>query len=64
MPGMVASIAVSVGHKVEEGDNLLTLEAMKMFTTITAPVSGTVDAIHVEPGDNIEAKDLLMMLRE
>ncbi len=39
MPGMVASIAVSVGQKVKEGDTLLTLEAMKMFAAVTAPIA-------------------------
>ncbi len=40
MPGLVASLAVSVGHKVKEGDKLLTLEAMKMYTTLNAPRDG------------------------
>ncbi len=41
MPGMVASIAVSVGQKVKEGDTLLTLEAMKMFAAIASPSAGS-----------------------
>jgi pyruvate carboxylase len=36
MPGMVASIAVSVGQKVKEGETLLTLEAMKMFAAVAS----------------------------
>jgi len=63
MPGMVSAIAATVGEKVEEGDNLLTLEAMKMFTTITAPKAGTVDSISVASGDSVESKDLLVTLR-
>ena len=64
MPGMVSAIAASVGEKVEEGDNLLTLEAMKMFTTIPAPRAGTVEAIHIATGDSVESKDLLITLRD
>ncbi len=60
MPGLVASLAVSIGSKVEAGDNLCTLEAMKMYTTITSPHSGTVEKIEVEAGDDVGAGDLLM----
>ena len=62
MPGMVASIAVSVGHKVKEGDPLLTLEAMKMFTTVTAPSNGTVQELSVIVGQTVESKDLMIRL--
>ena len=62
MPGMVASIAVSIGHKVSEGDALMTLEAMKMFTTVTAPCDGTVQEILVEVVNTLESKDLMIKL--
>lgn len=62
MPGLVASLAVSVGHKVNEGDALLTLEAMKMFTTITAPKRGTVAEMKVAAGNTVESGDLLLVL--
>lgn len=62
MPGMVASIAVSTGHKVKEGDPLLTLEAMKMFTTVTAPAAGVVQEILVSVGGTVESKDLMIRL--
>jgi pyruvate carboxylase len=63
IPGLIASIAVSVGHKVSKGDKLLMLEAMKMQTTISAPVDGVVDEIHVALNDTVESKDLLLTLR-
>ena len=63
MPGLVASVAVSVGTKVVSGDPLVTLEAMKMFTTVTAPGDGVVESIEVGAGENVEAKDLLVKLR-
>ncbi len=64
MPGMVASLAVSIGHQVKEGDALLTLEAMKMFTTVTAPFAATVSEITVNVGQTVESKDLLMRLKK
>jgi len=63
IPGLVVSLAVSVGHKVSKGDKLLMLEAMKMQTTVSAPLDGVVDAIHVNLGDTVESKDLLLKLR-
>jgi pyruvate carboxylase len=63
IPGLVASVAVSVGSKVHKGDKLLTLEAMKMYTTINAPEDGVVDELLVAVGDTVESKDLLLRLR-
>ncbi len=62
MPGMVASIAATVGMKIKEGDTLLTLEAMKMFAAISAPAAGTVSEICVKVGESVESKDLLIRL--
>jgi len=53
----------SVGTKVAKGDKLLTLEAMKMQTTIYAPCDGVVSEILVQVGEPVESKDLLMKLR-
>jgi pyruvate carboxylase len=63
IPGLIATIAVSVGHKVAKGDKLLMMEAMKMQTTVSAPVDGVVEEIHVALGDTVESKDLLLKLR-
>jgi pyruvate carboxylase len=62
MPGAVAGVAVSVGQAVKAGDMLLTIEAMKMETGIHAEQDATVKAVHVRPGDQIDAKDLLVEL--
>jgi pyruvate carboxylase len=62
MPGLVASIAVSVGQKVKEGETLLTLEAMKMFAAVSAPTGGIVTEILTKVGQNVESKDLLVKL--
>jgi pyruvate carboxylase len=63
IPGLIAAIAVTVGHKVAKGDKLLMMEAMKMQTTVSAPVDGVVEAIHVQLSDTVESKDLLVKLR-
>jgi pyruvate carboxylase len=62
MPGVVASVAVSAGHKVQDGDLLLTIEAMKMETGLHAERDAVVKAVHVSPGGQIDAKDLLIEL--
>ncbi|MCG2841079.1 pyruvate carboxylase [Sandaracinobacter sp. RS1-74] len=62
MAGAVSTIAVRKGQKVSAGDPLLTLEAMKMETTLSAPRAGVVADIAVAARDSIEAKDLLLVL--
>lgn len=63
IPGLIATIAVSVGHKVSKGDKLLMMEAMKMQTTVTAPMDSVVEELHVNVGDTVQSKDLLLKLR-
>ncbi|MEM9709002.1 MAG: pyruvate carboxylase [Pseudomonadota bacterium] len=60
MPGVVASIAIDPGAKVNKGDLMLTIEAMKMETGIHADRTATVKAVHVTAGAQIDAKDLLV----
>ncbi|PHQ79359.1 MAG: pyruvate carboxylase [Thalassobium sp.] len=62
MPGVVASVAASVGKEVKKGDLLLTIEAMKMETGIHAERDAVVKAVHVSAGGQIDAKDLLVEL--
>ncbi len=63
IPGIITSLAVGVGAKVAKGDKLLTMEAMKMQTTIYASNDGVVGEIPVQIGDTVESKDLLLRLR-
>ena len=63
IPGLIANIAVSVGHKVVKGEKLLLMEAMKMQTTVYATADGVVEELHVALGDTVESKDLLVKLR-
>ncbi len=60
MPGMVIGVAVATGDHVEPGDKLVSLEAMKMETTITADRAGDVQQILVKAGSQVDAGDLLM----
>jgi pyruvate carboxylase len=60
---MVTSVACSVGTRVVKGDKLVTLEAMKMYTTINAPCDGVIESIAAAVGDTVESKDLLATLR-
>ncbi len=63
MPGVVASIAASEGQKVKAGDLVLTIEAMKMETGLHAEVDGIVDRVFVKAGEQIDAKDLLVVIK-
>ena len=61
-PGLVTAVFVEVGDEVEANAKLLTLEAMKMQSTIYAPKSGKVREILVEAGSQVQSKDLLLVL--
>ena len=63
IPGLIASIAVSVGQKVSRGDKLLMMEAMKMQTTVSASADGVVAELHCTLGETVASKDLLVRLR-
>jgi pyruvate carboxylase len=62
MPGVIASVAVEVGKAIKAGDLMLTIEAMKMETGLYAERPGTVKALHVAAGSQVDAKDLLVEL--
>ncbi len=63
MPGTVVGIAVQVGDTVTKGQKLLTLEAMKMQTTIIAEQSGKIGQILVKPGSQVDPGDLLLTIK-
>lgn len=62
IPGAITSLFVELNQVVEKGDKLLVLEAMKMQTTVTAPVAGRVKERLVKTGDSVDAKDLLVVI--
>jgi pyruvate carboxylase len=63
MPGMVTEVAVTLGQVVKEGDKLVTLEAMKMLTTVSAGADGTISEVLVKKGDSVDSDDLLVTLK-
>lgn len=64
MPGVISTVAVKAGQTIEPGDVLVSIEAMKMETAIHAELGGTVESLLVAPGDQIDAKDLLVKISE
>lgn len=59
MPGLIAQINVREQDRVEKGDTLMVIEAMKMQTSIRAERDGVIGALHVQPGQQVDGKDLL-----
>ena len=62
MPGKIVNVLVSEGQKVNSGDVLLILEAMKMQNEIAATQAGTVKAINVAAGQSVKAGDPLVIV--
>ena len=62
MPGNILKINVSQGQKVNEGDVLIVLEAMKMENEILAGRGGTVKEIRVKDGDSVNTGDVLVVV--
>jgi pyruvate carboxylase len=62
MPGLVVLVAVQSGDRVVAGQKLMTLEAMKMETTILAEADGDVADVHTVAGTQVEAGDLLITM--
>ncbi len=60
MPGVISTLAVKVGQHVTAGDVLLSIEAMKMETAIHCEIDGEIAEILAQPGDQVDAKDLLI----
>ncbi len=61
MPGVISRVFVSTGQKVKAGDVLLSIEAMKMETALHAEKDGEITEVAVKAGDQIDAKDLLIV---
>ncbi|TMB21496.1 MAG: acetyl-CoA carboxylase biotin carboxyl carrier protein subunit [Deltaproteobacteria bacterium] len=59
MPGKVVAVLVEPGARVERGQGLLVIEAMKMENEIGSPRTGTVAEVRVRPGQAVEAGELL-----
>jgi len=53
MPGMIVKYEKNVGDKVNKGDTIVVLEAMKMENALPSPCAGTILAIDFKSGDNV-----------
>lgn len=63
LPGKVKRLFAREGDRVEKGDFILTIEAMKMENMIVAEASGVIEKIHVEEGKVVKGGDILCIIR-
>ena len=63
LPGTINEIKVKVGDKVNAGDTVVILEAMKMQNNIEAETSGTITSINVNKGDAVMEGDTLVTIK-
>lgn len=64
MPGMVQKVLVKAGDKVEKGDTLVVMEAMKLQLPITAPHNGIVDKVLCKAGEMVSEGVELVSLKQ
>jgi len=64
MPGLIIRFDVKVGDKVNAGDNIAILEAMKMEIDLPSPVDGTVKSINLKNGDSVNSDDVLAIISD
>lgn len=62
MPGTVIDVRVKEGDKVEKGQPLVVLSAMKMEMVVQSPLAGTVKRLEVSNGMKLDGDDLLMIV--
>jgi pyruvate carboxylase subunit B len=60
--GLVISIKIKVGDRVEKGDDLMVIESMKMMRNYSAPHGGIVKEIWVKENQTINVDDILMLV--
>jgi biotin carboxyl carrier protein len=62
MPGKILEVLVKIGDQVNEDDEVIMLEAMKMENPIYAPAGGTVKEIKVKANDSVETEQVMMVI--
>lgn len=60
IPGKITKVTATAGQAVQRGDELVTIEAMKMFNVIRSPWAGTVLAVHTAEGKQVTQGELLL----
>jgi len=63
IPGTIVKVFVKENNKVKKGDELLSLQAMKMNNNLLAPKNGTVKKIYVKQGEKVVKNQLLVELK-
>ncbi len=63
LPGLVLRIEKQPGTPVKTGETIMVVESMKMENTMNSPVDGTVAEIHVKQGEQVQAGQVLAMIR-
>lgn len=64
LSGKIVSVNVQVGESVEEDQDIIVIETMKMETLVYAPCDGTVREIRVKAGDAVSEDDMLAVIDE
>lgn len=64
MAGTIFELLVEQGDDVDEGDELVILESMKMEIPVEAPVAGSIAEVHIAQGDQVQEGDLLVTLND
>lgn len=62
IPGLILEVLVKPGQRVERGQGVVVLEAMKMANEVESPWSGVVERIAVEVGQNVPKGEMLVKL--
>jgi biotin carboxyl carrier protein len=64
LAGKIVQMNLEVGATVEEDEEILVIEAMKMETPVYAPLSGTIKEVNVDEGDEVEEDQVLAVIDE
>jgi biotin carboxyl carrier protein len=62
MQGSVWKVPHMPGDRVEAGDTVIILEAMKMENEIAAPISGTITSVLISEGQTVDSGDILLTI--
>ena len=63
MPGMVVTIPVEEGQKIEKGQVVLILESMKMQNELKSPRAGIIGRVRVKPGESVDQRQTLLSVQ-